>query len=65
MNSSGISTLAAANVVAPASTVGKLPVGLENGEAKDELLSPIEESSAGSPSVDRRDESWPCRRSER
>lgn len=55
MNTSGITTLASVNVITPASTVAKLPVGLENGESKEEILPPVEESSASSPSADRRD----------
>lgn len=45
MNTSGISTLAAANVVTPFDTVGRTAVGLENAEAKEEALSPVEQAS--------------------
>jgi hypothetical protein len=42
----GISTLAAANVVSPFTTVAKSPVGLENDEAKEEPLPPVEQAAA-------------------
>lgn len=46
MNTAGIITLASANVVAPSDSVARLPVGLEDAAARQELLSPVEQSSA-------------------
>lgn len=44
MSNLGINISALANVVTPFSPVGKMAVGLENGEAKEEVFAPIEES---------------------
>lgn len=46
MNSVGIGTLAAANVVNPVSISGKTLVGFENAEAKEQAIPPVEQSPA-------------------
>ena len=43
MNNVGINISAHANVVTPFSPVGKQAVGLENADAKDEVLAPVEQ----------------------
>jgi acyl-CoA synthetase (AMP-forming)/AMP-acid ligase II len=48
MINSGISSLASANVVSPFATVAKSAVGLENDQAKEEPLPPVEQAAADS-----------------
>jgi hypothetical protein len=57
MNSVGINTSVYANVVAPFSPVGKQAVGLENAEAKEEVLPPVEEPATNQASADQKSES--------
>ena len=57
MNTLGIGPTAVfANLVAPFSPVGKQAVGLENAEAKEEALAPVEESAKTASALNRDDE---------
>lgn len=52
MNNLGISTSAIANAAIPASSIGKQAVGLENVDAKQDVLAPVEEAAGTSAALD-------------
>lgn len=53
MNTVGINTSALANAVTPFSPVGRQAVGLENADAKGDIITPVEESPSSSAAFNR------------